>query len=92
MTGDDIRQQGSVEQSRVEVPSREKELAELCTRFADLCQYFSQHNMDLPRQIIDEARLVSKLALDDRIKRVKRLNQELLEYLDDVGPGSKLQH
>ena len=38
------------------VPTEEKELAEVCARFADLCQHFSQQNMDLPPQIVEEVR------------------------------------
>lgn len=70
-------------------PSPEKELAEVCARFADVCQHFSQQNMDLPLQIVEEVRLVSKLAVGDRIARIKRLNQDLSRYLLDAGPHPK---
>ena len=70
-------------------PSLEKELAEVCARFADVCQHFSEQNMDLPPQIVDEVRLVSKLAVGDRIARIKRLNQALTQYLLDAGPNPK---
>ena len=71
--------------------NEEKELAEVCARFADLCQYFSQQNMDLPPQIVDEVRLVSKLAVKERIAKMKRLSQDLMEYLNDAGPDSQLR-
>lgn len=90
MTGDDTRRQRSTERGPAGAPTQEKELAEVCARFADLCQYFSQQNMDLPAQIVEEVRLVSKLAVDDRIIRMKRLNQELMEYLDDAGPDPQV--
>jgi hypothetical protein len=67
----------------------EKELAEVCARFADVCQHFYEQNMDLPPHIVDEVRLVSKLAVGDRIARSKRLNQELTQYLIDTGPDPK---
>lgn len=70
----------------------EKELAEVCARFADICQYFSQQNMDLPSQIVDEVRLLSKLAVKERIARTKRLNQDLMEYLNNARPDSQLRH
>ena len=73
-------------------PTVEKELAEVCARFADICQYFSQQNMDLPSQIVDEVRLLSKLAVKERIARTKRLNQDLMEYLNDARPDSQLRH
>lgn len=69
----------------------EKELAEVCSRFADICQYFSQQNMDLPSQIVDEVRLLSKLAVKERIARTKRLNQDLMEYLKDARPDSQIR-
>ena len=54
------------------VSTEEKELAEVCARFADLCQYFSQQNMDLPPQIVDDVRLASKLAVKERIAKMRR--------------------
>jgi hypothetical protein len=72
-------------------PDEEKELAEACARFADLCQYFSQQNMDLPTQIVDEVRLVSKLAVGDRIVRMRRFNQDLMEYLNNAGPDPQVR-
>ena len=72
-------------------PNEEKELAEVSARFADLCQYFSQQSMDLPPQIVDEVRLVSKLEVKERIAKMKRLSQDLMEYLNDAGPDSQLR-
>lgn len=60
-------------------------------RFADLGQYFSQQNMELPSQIVEEVRQVSKLAVDDRIIRMKHLNQELMEYLHHAGPHHQVR-
>lgn len=91
MSGDDTKRQGSEEQSPASPPTQAKELAEVCARFADLCQYFSQQNIDLPSQIVDEVRLVSKLAVGDRIARMKRLNEELIEYLNDAGPEPQVR-
>ena len=71
--------------------TKEKELAEVCARFADLCQYFSQQNMDLPAQIVEDARSVSKLAVADRVARMKLLNQELMEYLHGASPGPQVR-
>lgn len=79
------------ELSRSAAPSREKELAEVCARFADLCQYFSQQNMDMPARIVDEVRSISKLAVEDRIARIKRLNQDVMEYLNEAGPHLQIR-
>ena len=88
MTADDTRQQK--ERSDDAASTQEKELAEVCARFADLCQYFSQQNMDLPTQIVDEVRSVSKLEVADRVARMKRLNQELMECLNGANPGPQV--
>jgi hypothetical protein len=72
-------------------PHEEKELAAVCARFADLCQYFSQQSIDLPPQIVDEVRLVPELAVKDRIAKMKSLRQDLMEYLNDAGPDSQLR-
>ena len=71
------------------LPAEQKDLAEESTRFADLCQYFSQQRMDIPVSIVERVRNVSKLPVPDRIRAMKDINRELMEYLNDVGqdPG-----
>ena len=71
------------------LPAEQKDLAEESTRFADLCQYFSQQRMDIPESIVERVRNVSKLPVLDRIRAMKDINRELMEYLNDVGqdPG-----
>jgi hypothetical protein len=73
------------------LPPEEKELAAESARFADLCHYFSQQNIDLPPQLVDEVGRVSKLAGRDRIDAMKRLNQALMEYLHDVGQDPQIR-
>ena len=93
-SGDDL---GPIEdrkeyESRINrLPAEEKELALECARFADLCHYFSQQKMDLPLQVVDEVGGVSRLALADRIDAMKRLNQTLMEHLNDVGQDSQIR-
>ncbi len=71
------------------LPAKQKELADESTRFADLCQYFSQRKMDIPSSIVERLGNVSKLPVPDRIRAMKDINRELMEYLNDVGqdPG-----
>jgi hypothetical protein len=77
------------EQRLHSLPLGQKELAEESTRFADLCQYFSQQKMDIPPSIVERLGNVSKLPVPDRIRVMKDINRELMEYLNDVGqdPG-----
>ena len=73
------------------LPVEERELALESARFADLCHYFSQQNVDLPPQVVDEVGHVSELAVVDRIDAMKRLNQLLMEYLNDVGQDPQIR-
>jgi hypothetical protein len=77
------------EQRLNSLPAEQKELADESTRFADLCQYFSQQKMDIPPSIVQRLGNVSKLPVPDRIRAIKDINRELMEYLNDVGqdPG-----
>jgi len=89
MTADDTRRQK--ERSCDAASAQQKELAEVCARFADLCQYFSQENMNLPAHIVEQVRSVSKLAVEERVARMKRLNQELMEYLQAASPRPQIR-
>ena len=77
------------EQRLNSLPAEQKEFAEESTRFADLCQYFSQQKTDIPPSIVEMVRNVSELPAPDRIRAMKDINRELMEYLNDVGqdPG-----
>ncbi len=84
-----IEDRNEYEQRLNSLPAEQKEFAEESTRFADLCQYFSQQRMDIPASIVESVGNVSKLPVKDRIRAMKDINRELMEYLNDVGqdPG-----
>jgi hypothetical protein len=84
-----IEDRNEREQRVSSLPVEQKELAEESTRFADLCQYFSQQKMDIPASISERVGNVSKLPPPDRIRAMQDINRELMEYLNDVGqdPG-----
>ncbi len=84
-----IDDRNEYEQRLHSLPAEQKDLAEESTRFADLCQYFSQQKMDIPPSIVERLGNVSKLPVKDRIRAMKDINRELMEYLNDVGqdPG-----
>ena len=69
----------------------QQELAEVCARFADVCDYFSRQNMDLPANVLEDIKRVSKFSLPERIAAMKRLNQGLMEYINHVGQGSQIR-
>ena len=84
-----IDNRNEYEQRLNSLPAEQKELAEESTRFADLCQYFSQQKMDIPPSIVERVGNVSKLPETDRIRAMRAINRELMEYLNDLGqdPG-----
>jgi hypothetical protein len=86
---DPIEGRNEYEQRLNSLPAEQKDFAEESTRFADLCQYFSQQKMDIPPSIVERLGNVSKLPAPDRIRAMKDINRELMEYLNDVGqdPG-----
>lgn len=77
------------EQRLNSLPAEQKEFAEESTRFADLCQYFSQQKMDIPPSVVERVGGISKLPPPERIRAMKDINREVMEYLNDVGqdPG-----
>ena len=70
------------------LPPPQREFAEEGTRFANLWQYFSEHKMQLPRQIVEQVGELAKLPAAEQIATMRRVNQALMEYLNDVGEDS----
>ena len=87
---DNGRTQDAME--RRSTSSAESELADVCARFADVCDYFSRQNMDLPPHVLEEIGQVSKLAIPDRIARMNQLNRDLMEYLHAADRDSGFRH
>jgi hypothetical protein len=84
-----IEDRNEREQRLSSLPVEQKGFAEESTRIADLCQYFFQQKIDIPPSIVDRLGNVSKLPVPDRIRAMKDINRELMEYVNDVGedPG-----
>jgi hypothetical protein len=84
-----IEDRNEYEQRLSSLPVEQKGFAEESTRIADLCQYFFQQKIDIPPSILDRLGNVSKLPVPDRIRAMKDINRELMEYVNDVGedPG-----
>ncbi|SRR5258707_1331324 len=86
-----IEDRNQYEQRLDSLPADQKELARESTRFADLCQYFCQQEVDVPPQILEQVGRLSKLAISERIRAVKDINRALMEYLNDVGQDSGIR-
>src|SRR5580765_407530 len=82
-----VEDRNEYDQRLKSLPAGKKELAEESARFADLCQYFERQRMDVPVEILDQLGRASTLAIPERIEALKKLNQRLIEYLNDAGEG-----
>ena len=84
-----IEDRNEYEQRLNALPPDQNQLAQESTRLADLCQYFSQQQMDIPPEIVEQIAGLSKLAAAERIRVLIDVNRALMEYLNDVGqdPG-----
>jgi hypothetical protein len=80
-----VEDRNEYDQRLKSLPSGEKELAQESARFADLCQYFERQRMDVPVEILDQLQRASRLAVPERIEAMKKLNQRLMECLNDAG-------
>jgi hypothetical protein len=69
----------------------EKELAQESSQFADLCQFFEEKGIDVPREVVEQLTSVAALAIPERINVMKKLNQSLMECLHDVDPGTGIR-
>lgn len=65
-------------------PANEQQLAEKTKRLADLCQYFTAHQIDIPADIVERVAELSKLTVPERVRAVVEVNRDLMEYLNAV--------
>lgn len=78
------------EDSFGELPANEQQLAEKTRRVAELCQYFSEHRIDIPAEIVERVAGIAKLTIPERVRALAEVNYDLMEYLGRVGvnPGN----
>jgi diadenosine tetraphosphate (Ap4A) HIT family hydrolase len=70
------------------LPPEQRQFAEESTRFADIWQYFSEHGMQMPKEVVNQVSELPKLTTAEQTTVLHRVNQELMEYLNDVGEDS----
>jgi hypothetical protein len=68
-----------------ELPPDQKRLAEASVRMADLCQYFSQQEMDLPAEVVERVAGLSGLTTQQRVRALIDINEGLMKYLHAIG-------
>lgn len=86
-----IENRNEYEQRLRELPPHQKQLAEESARLADLCRYFSQHEMDIPPELVQQVAELSKLATSERIRALVDLNRALMKYLNATGQGPAIR-
>jgi hypothetical protein len=84
-----IENRNEYEQRLNALPPDQNQLAQESTRLADLCQYFSQQQIDIPPEIVEQVVGLSRLTTAERIRVLIDVNRALMEYLNDFGqdPG-----
>ena len=73
------------------LPPEQKELAEETTRLADLCQYFSQKQIDIPPELVERIAGLPTLTNSVRIRALANLNEALMAYLNHAGQDSGIR-
>lgn len=73
-------------------PPEERELLQELARFADLWRYFQERRETLGCEIVNAIAEVHKLSIPERTKRLREINQRLMERVGDVGPGTEFRH
>jgi hypothetical protein len=73
------------------LPTDQQELAHELSRFADLCQYFEREKMDVPAEIVEGLGRASRLPLPERLEKIKKLNQRLMESLPNACDGARIR-
>jgi hypothetical protein len=73
------------------LPPDQNRLAQESTRLADLCQYFSQQQNDIPAEIVEQVAGLSRLTISERIRALIDVNRSLMEYLNDVGEDPRIR-
>lgn len=76
------------EQRVMALPPEQRVFAEESTRFADIWQYFSEHRMQLPKNVVNQVSGLAQLTTLEQTNVLRSVNRELMEYLNDVGKDS----
>jgi hypothetical protein len=79
------------EQQMSDLPDGDRELAIEVTRLADLSRYFSEKEMQVPPHIYREIVASRKLAVSQRVVKMREINEELMEYLHSVSEDSEFR-
>jgi NTP pyrophosphatase (non-canonical NTP hydrolase) len=85
-----IEDRNEYEKQLKSLPAEERELAEVLTQFSNLWQYFSERGEQLGSEIVDSISRVHELPVPERIRRVREINQKLMQRVD-AGEGPQFR-
>jgi hypothetical protein len=71
---------------------QDRELLQELTRFADLWRYFQESKEKLGPEVLAALEDVPRLPVPERIQRLRKINQKLMERIPDAGEGPKFRN
>ncbi len=74
------------------LPAEEQELVKELTNFADLCSYFEKRDGKLDPSIATAMNQAASLPLQEKIARIREINQRLMQAVDDAGEGAQFRN
>ena len=70
----------------------QQELVKQLTNFADLCKYFENRGERVDASFADAVSDAAGLSLEQRVVRIRKINQKLMEGVENDGEGPQLRH
>ena len=74
------------------LPPQEQELVKELTNFADLCSYFEKRDGKVDPSVARAMNEAAKLPLEEKIARIREINQRLMQAVDDAGDGAQFRN
>jgi hypothetical protein len=72
--------------------SQDRELLQELSRFGDLWRYFQENNEKLGPTILSVLKELPRLEVPERIRRLREINQKLMERIPDAGKGLRFRN
>jgi len=76
------------EKLREAMPPLEREVNLVVTEFVQLVDYCGRQKIKLGPDVADAIEAAAKLPLEERIVRIREINQELMKRLNDAGEST----
>lgn len=87
-----IEDRDEYEEGIKSLPPAEQELVRELTNYANLVKYFAEQKLKTGSDIADAMFAAAKLPVEERIARVREINQVLMERLKDAGQGAQFRN